>query len=86
MRLKCQLLLLLAASASTVPAYAVDGLISGDELSEMRYACFGDDAEAMTGSRKLTNDACARWDEMMAKARNAGLCLDEQDNSWKPCT
>lgn len=42
----CLLACLLMAS----PALAQEQLLSGGELGELRYACFGDDAEEMTGS------------------------------------
>lgn len=78
---------LLALFVIATTASAEEPLLSGPELMELRYACFGDDANAFTGSRADTNDACRQWDEIQAQAREAGLCLDEADDfSWKPCT
>lgn len=69
------------------PATAAnDGLARGGELGELRYACFGDDAEAFTGSRAASNEACAVWDDMVLKAKNAGLCYDADTFDWLPCT
>ena len=68
---------LLALLMLTSPAIAEDQLLSGGELGELRYACFGDDAEEMAGSVRASNQACAQWDEIVAKAKKAGLCLND---------
>lgn len=76
---------LLALVLSCSPAFAVD-LVGGDELAELRYACFGDDAEVMTGSRKASNDACKQWDELIVQAKNAGYCVNDTNDGWDRCS
>lgn len=67
-------------------AYADESMLSGPELGELHYACFGEDAEAFAGDRAGANDACRQWDEIQAQATKAGLCLDQMDDfKWKPC-
>lgn len=76
--------ILFACVLAAAPAVAEEKLLSGGELAELRYACFGDDAEAMTGSVRASNLACGQWDELVAKAKKAGLCLTDE-NEWQPC-
>ena len=55
--------ILFACVLAAAPAMAEEKLLSGGELAELRYACFGDDAEAMTCSVRASNLACGQWDD-----------------------
>ena len=76
--------ILIIAALLASPAFAEEPLLSGPELGELRYACFGDDAEDFTGSVHASNQACGQWDEIVAKAKKAGLCLNDEFE-WQPC-
>lgn len=65
--------------------YAADVLPSGGELAEMRYACFGDDAEGFSGGNEGVKESCKQWTELLVSAKSQGSCLAKDELNFVPC-
>lgn len=72
--------LLVALALASAPALAEPK--EDLEFSELRYACMGEDAADMVGTRAEINAVCKQMDEELAQAVQSGLCWNEADASW----